>query len=171
MVRVGSDVSGRSVLRNVLDGLECSVDEPAVAGNILVTIRVNVTHRTAGVANGLGVGRGLPAGVVLALLSKARSRSARRVETGLIARAVVPMRVILITVPVVPVIIAQGTAVQVGIARIAIWFVLVGRVLIPTVLAEYIHGLVDSIWVLLLAQGALGLQGNFFELPRSPLLH
>jgi len=31
------------------------------------------------------------------------------------------------------------------------------RVLIPTVLAEDVHGLVDSIRVLLLAQGTLGL--------------
>jgi len=34
------------------------------------------------------------------------------------------------------------------------------RVLIPTVLAEDIHGLVDSIGVLFLAQGILGLQGS-----------
>jgi len=96
----------RSFLTNVLDGHECSVDQPAVPGNILVTIRVDVTHLDAGMANGLGVGLGLPAGVASALLSKARSRCARRVGTGLIARVVVQMRVILITVALVPVIIA-----------------------------------------------------------------
>jgi len=154
---VGSDKSRRSILGNVLDSLECSVDEPAFSGNVLVTIRVDVTHLAAGVANGLGVGLGLPTGVALALLSKARSQNARRVRTGLIARAVVRTRVILITVAVVPVIVAQGTVVRVGIARIAIGFALVGRVLIPTVLAEDIHSLVDSIGVMFLAQGVLGL--------------
>jgi len=34
------------------------------------------------------------------------------------------------------------------------------RVLIPTVLAEDAHGLVDSIGVLFLAQGLLGLQSS-----------
>jgi len=70
------------------------------------------------------------------------------------------LRVILITVSVVPVIVARGRVVRVGIARIAIWFVLVGRVLIPTVLAKDIHSLVDSVGVLFLAQGTLGLQGS-----------
>jgi len=79
---------------------------------------------------------------------------------GLIARAVVGPRDILISVLVVPVIVARGTVVGVGIARIAIRFALVGKVLIPTVLAEDIHSLVDSIGVLLLAQGILGLQGS-----------
>jgi len=67
---------------------------------------------------------------------------------------------ILITVAVVLVIIAGGTVVQTGIARIAIGFALVGRVLIPTVLAKDIHGLVDSIGVLFLVQGILGWQGS-----------
>jgi len=62
-------------------------------------------------------------------------------------------------VSVVPVVIARGTVVVVvGIARVAIRFALVKRVLIPAVLAQDIHGLVDSIGVLLLAQGTLGLQ-------------
>jgi len=58
---------------------------------------------------------------------------------------------------VVPVIVSQRTVVRVGIARIAIGFELVGRVLIPTVLAKDVHSLVDSIGVLFLAQGTLGL--------------
>ena len=37
---------------------------------------------------------------------------------------------------------------------------MVGKVLIPAVLAEDIHSLVDSIGALLLAQGMLGLQGS-----------
>jgi len=75
IVRVGSDVrrSLRGVLANVLDSHECSVDEPAVSGNILVTIRVDVAHLATGVADGLGVGLGVPTIVALALLSKARS--------------------------------------------------------------------------------------------------
>jgi len=60
-------------------------------------------------------------------------------------------------VPVVPVVVAQGMVVQIGIARIVIGFALVGRVLIPTVLAKDIHGCVDSIGVLFIAQGILGL--------------
>jgi len=60
-------------------------------------------------------------------------------------------------VPVVPVVVAQGMVVQIGIARIVIGFALVGRVLIPTVLAKDIHGLVDGIGLLFLAQGTLGL--------------
>jgi len=79
----------RGVLANVLDSHECSVDEPAVSGNILFTIRVDVTHLATGVADGLGVGLGLPTRVTAALLSKARSRGTRRVGTGLIARVVV----------------------------------------------------------------------------------
>jgi len=97
------------------------------------------------------VGLGLPTGVAAALLSKARSRDARGVGTGLIARVVVGTRAILISVAVVPVIVARGTVVRIGIARIAIGFALVGRDLIPTVLAKDIHGLVDSIGVLFLA--------------------
>jgi len=157
---VGSDVRRRGVLANVLDGYKSSVDEPAVSGNILVTIRVDVAHLATGVADGLGVGLGLPTRVTAALLSKARSRDGRGVRTGLIARVVVGPRVILIMVAVVLVIVARGMVVGVGIARIAIRFALVGRVLIPTVLAEDIHGLVDSIGVLFLAQGILGLQGS-----------
>jgi len=111
-------------------------------------------------ADGLGVGLGVPTRVTAALLSKARSRDARGVRTGLIARVVVGPRVILVLVSVVPVIVARGTVVGVGIARIAIWFALVGRVLIPTVLAEDVHGLVDGVGVLFLAQGTLGLQAS-----------
>jgi len=154
---VGSDVRRRGVLTNVLDSHKSAVDEPAVSGNILVTIRVDVAHLATGMADGLGVGLSLPTRVTAALLSKARSREARGVRTGLIARVVVGPRAVLISVAVVPVIVARGTVVGVGIARIAIWFVLVGRVLIPVVLAKDIHGLVDSIGVLLLAQGILGL--------------
>jgi len=48
---VGSDVSRRGVLGNVLGnvliGLESSADEPAVLGNVLLTIRVDVTHFAA----------------------------------------------------------------------------------------------------------------------------
>jgi len=157
---VGSDVRRRGILANVLDGQKSSVDEPAVSGNILVTIRVDVAHLAASVADGLGVGLGLPTRDAAALLSEARSRDARGVRTGLIAGVVVGPRVILISVLVVLVIVARGTVVGVGIARIAIWFALVGRVLIPTVLVEDIHGLVDSIGVLLLAQGTLGLQDS-----------
>ena len=154
---MGSDVRRRGVLANVLDSHKSSVDEPAVSGNILVTIRMDVAHLATGVADGLRMGLGLPTGVTSALLSEASSRGARRVRTRLIARVVVGSRVILIAVTVVPVIVARGTVVGVGIARIAIWFALVGRVLIPVVLAKDIHGLVDSIGVLLLAQGILGL--------------
>jgi len=57
---VGSDVRRRGVLANVLDGHKSSVDEPAVSGNILVTIRVDVAHLATGMADGLGVGLGLP---------------------------------------------------------------------------------------------------------------
>jgi len=92
-----------------------------------------------------------------ALLSEARSRDARGVRTGLIARVVVGSRAILIAVLVVPVVGARGTVMGFGIARIAIRFVLVGRVLISAVLAKDIHGPVDSIGVLFLAQGILGL--------------
>jgi len=151
---VGSNVRRRGVLANVLDGHKSSVDEPAVSGNVLVTIQVDVAHLAilaTGVANGLGVGLGLPTRVAAALLSKAGSQDARGVGTRLIARVVVGSRAILISVSVVPVIV-------VGIARIAIRFELVGRVLVPTVLAKDIHGLVDSIGVLFLAQGTLGLE-------------
>jgi len=148
---VGSDVGRRSILGNVLNGLESSTDEPSVTGNVLVAIRVDVAHFAAGVANGLGVGLLLPTGVATALLSKARRQSDKRVGTGLIARVVAGMRWILITVPVVPAVIAQGTVVGIGIVRIVIGFALVGRVLIPTVLAKDIRGLVDGIWVLYLA--------------------
>jgi len=157
---VGSDVRRRGLLANVLDDHKSSVDEPGVSGNVLVTIRVDVAHLATGVADGLGVGLGLPTRVVAALLSEASSQDARGVRMGLIARAVVGPRDILISVLVVPVIVARGTVVGVGIARIAIRFALVGKVLIPTVLAEDIHSLVDSIGVLLLAQGILGLQGS-----------
>ena len=108
---MGSDVRRRGVLANVLDGHKSSVDEPAVSGNILVTIRVDVAHLATGVADGLGVGLGLPTGVAAALLSEARSRGARGVVSGLIARVVVGSRVILIAVAVVPVIVARGTVV------------------------------------------------------------
>jgi len=84
-----SDVRRRGVLANVLDSHKSSVDEPAVSGNILVTIWVDVAHLATGVADGLGVGLGLPTGVTAALLSEARSRDARGVGTGLIARVVV----------------------------------------------------------------------------------
>jgi len=89
IVQVGSDVRRRGVLANVLDSHKCSVDEPAVLGIILATIWVDVTHLATCVADGLGVGLGLPTGVAAALLSEARSRSASRVGTGLIARVVV----------------------------------------------------------------------------------
>jgi len=148
---VGSNVRRRGVLSNVLDSHKSSVDKPAVSGNILVSIRVDVAHLATGVADGLGVGLGLPTRVTAALLSEARSQYARGVGMGLIARVVVGSRAILIPVLVVPVVVAQGTVVVVGIARIAIRFVLVGRVLIPTVLAKDIYGLVDSIGVLFLA--------------------
>jgi len=154
---VGSDVRWRGVLANVLDGLESSVDEPTVPGNILVTIRMDVAHLATSVADGMGVGLCLPTGVASALMSKASSQDARRVRTRLIARVVVGSRVILIAVTVVPVIVARGTGVRVGIARIAIRFALVRGVLIPAVLAKDIYGLVDSIRALLLAQGMLGL--------------
>jgi len=72
---------GRGILANVLDSHKSLVDEPAVSGNILVTNRVDVTHLTTGVADGLGVGLGLPTRVASALLSKARSQTARRVGT------------------------------------------------------------------------------------------
>jgi len=85
------------------------------------------------------------------------SDDARGVGTGLIARVVVGPRVVLVSVTVVPVIVTRGLIIGVGIARIASRFALVGRVLVPTVLAKDIHGLVDSIGVLLLAQGMLGL--------------
>jgi len=110
---VGSDVRRRGILANVLDGHKSSVDEPAVSGNILVTIRVNVAHLATGVADGLGVGLGVPTRVAAALLSEARSRDARGVRTGLIARVVVGPRVVLILVTVVPVIVARGTVVGV----------------------------------------------------------
>ena len=126
-------------------------------GNVLVTIRVDVAHLTTDVADGLGVGLGRPTRVTTALLSKARSRDARGVGTGLIARVIMGTRAILIAVLVVPVVVARGTVVGVGIARIATRFARVGRVLIPTVLAKDIHDLVDSIGVLFLAQGILGL--------------
>jgi len=58
---------------------------------------------------------------------------------------------------VVPAVVARGMVVRIGIVRIIIGFALVGRVLIPMVLAKYIHGLVDGIGVLFLAQGMLGL--------------
>jgi len=77
------------------------------------------THLATGVADGLGVGLGLPTRVAAALLSKARSREARGVMTGLTARVVVGSRVILILVAAVLVAIARGTVVGVGIARIA----------------------------------------------------
>jgi len=154
---VGSDVRRRGVLANVLDSHKSLVDEPAVLGNILVTIRMDVAHLTTGMADGLGVGLGLPTRVTAALLSEARSRDARGVGTGLIARVVVGTRAILISVSVVLVVVARGTVVGVGIARVAIRFALVGRVLIPTVLAKDIHSLVDSIGVLFLAQEMLGL--------------
>jgi len=117
---VGSDVGRRGVLANVLDGLKSLVDEPAVSGNIFVTIRMDVAHLATGVADGLRVGLGLPTRVAAALLSKARSRDTRGVRTGLIARVVVGSRVILISVLVVPVVVARGMVVGVGIARIAI---------------------------------------------------
>jgi len=98
-----------------------------------------------------------PARVAAALLSKARGRQARGVRTRLIARVVVGPRVVLVSVSVVPVIVARGAVVGVGIAGTAVWFALVGRVLIPTVLAKCIHGLVDGIGVLFLSQGMLGL--------------
>ena len=60
----------------------------------------------------------------------------------------------------VPVVVAQGKAVRVGIAKIAIGFALVGRVLIPKVLAKDIHGLLDGICAMFVAEGALGLQGS-----------
>jgi len=132
---VGSDLSRRSILGNVLNSLESSADEPAVPGNVLVTIRVDVAHFATGAANGLGVGLGLPTGVATALLSKARSQSSRRVGWRLISRVVVRTRLLLIMVPVVPVVVARGTVVQIGMARITVGFVLVGGVLIPTVLA------------------------------------
>jgi len=103
IIRVGSDVQRRGVLANVLDSHKSSVDEPAVSGNILVTIRVNVAHLTTGMADGLGVGLGLPTRVTGALLSEARSRDARGVGTGLIARVFIGTRAILIIVLVVPV--------------------------------------------------------------------
>jgi len=154
---VGSDMRWRGVLTNVLDGNNSALDEPAAAGNVLITIRVDVAHLATGVADGLRVGLGLPTGVTSALLSKASSRGARRVRTRLIARVVVGSRVILITGSVVPVIVTRGSIVGVGIARIAIRFALVRRILIPAVLTKDIHGLVDCIRVLLLAQGILGL--------------
>jgi len=157
---VGSDVRRRSVLSNVLDSNKSSVDEPAVSWNVLFTIRMDVAHFATGVADGLGVGLGLPTRVAAALLSEARSQDARGVGTGLIARVVVLSRTVLIAVPVVLVVVARGTVVGIGIARVAIRFALVGRVLVPTVLAKDIHGLVDSIRVLFLAQGSLGLQGS-----------
>jgi len=89
-----------------------------------------VAHLATGVADGLGVGLGLPTRVTAALLSEARSQDARGVRTGLIARVVVGLRVILISVSVVAVIVARGTVVGVGIARIGIRFALVGRVLV-----------------------------------------
>ena len=147
----------RGVLANVLDGHNSAVDEPAAAGDILVTFRMDVAHLATGVADGLRMGLSLPTGVTSALLSEASSRGARRVRMRLIARVVVGSRVILITVSVVPVIVARGTIVGVGIARIAIRFALVGRILIPAVLTKDIHGLVDSIRILLLAQRTLGL--------------
>jgi len=64
IVRVGSDVRRGGVLANVLDGHKSSVDKPAVSGNILVTIRVDVAHLATGVADGLGVGLGLPTRVM-----------------------------------------------------------------------------------------------------------
>jgi len=118
---------------------------------------VDVAHLTTDVADGLGVGLGRPTRVTTALLSEARSRDARGVGTGLIARVIMGTRAILIAVLVVPVVVARGTVVGVGIARIATRFARVGRVLIPTVLAKDIHDLVDSIGVLFLAQGILGL--------------
>jgi len=129
-------VRRRGVLANVLDGLESSVDEPTFTGNVLVTIRMDVAHLATSVADGLGVGLGLPTGVASALLSKVRSRDARRVSSRLIARVVVGSRVVLIAVSVVHVIVARGMVVGVGIVRIAIRFALVGRVLIPAVLAK-----------------------------------
>jgi len=84
-----------------------------------------VAHLATSVADGLGVGLVLPTGVTAALLSEASSRDARRVRTRLSARVVVGSRVVLIAVSVVPVIVARGTIVGVGIARIAIRFALV----------------------------------------------
>jgi len=68
--------------------------------------------------------------------------------------------VILITVSVDPVMVARRTVVQARIARIVIGFTLVGRVLVPTMLAKDIHCLVDGVGVLFLAKGALGLHGG-----------
>ena len=93
----------------------------------------------------------MPTRVTTALLSEARSRDARGVVTGLRARVIVGSRVILIAVTVIPVIVAGGTVIVIGIARVAIRFALVRRALIPAVLAKDIHGLVDSIGVLFLA--------------------
>jgi len=107
IIRVGGNVRRRGVLANVLDGLESSVHKPAVTGNILVTIRMDVAHLATSVADGLGVGLGLPTGVTSALLSEARSRDARRVRTRLIAKVVVGSRVILIAVAIVSVIVAR----------------------------------------------------------------
>jgi len=84
-----------------------------IYGTENLTIRVDVAHLATGMADGLGVGLGLPIRVRVALLSKARSRDARGVRTGLIARVVVGPRVILISVLVVPVIVARGTVVGV----------------------------------------------------------
>ena len=108
---MGSDVRRRGVLANVLDSHNSAVDEPAAAGNVLVTVRVDVAHLSTCVADGLGVGMGLPTRAAAALLSKARSRETRRVRTGLIARVVVGSRVVLITVAVIPVVVAQGRVV------------------------------------------------------------
>jgi len=111
IIGASANASRRSILGCVWNSTEYLANETAVSGNVLGVVRVDVTHFVTGMADGLGVELCLPTGVATALLSKARSRRIRRVGAGLIARVVVRMRVILITVLVVPVVVAQRTVV------------------------------------------------------------
>jgi len=116
---------------------------------------VDVSTGATSVANGVGVGL-LPIGVSGGrLLSKARSRGLRRVVMGLVLGVVVQTSVSLIAVSVVPGIGDRGTVVRIGIAIVAIRFTLLGRVLIPRVLAQDIYSLVNRVGVVCLAKRVL----------------
>jgi len=125
-----------------LNCLEGILNPPTFLRDVLGAFGVDMASGATGVADGVGSGL-LPVGASASrLLGEARSRGLRRVVPGLVSGVVVRTSVIAITITVIPGIGDLGTIVRIGIP-IVIRFILLGRGLIPRVLAQDIHGLVN----------------------------
>jgi len=137
-----------------LNCLEGILNPPTFLRDVLGAFRVDMTSGATGVANGVGAGLLPVRASASGLLGEAGSRGLRRVVPGLVSGVVIRSGVVVITTAVIPGIGDLGTIVRIGIS-IVVLFIGLGCGLIPGMLAQDIHCLVNGIRVVGLAERIL----------------